>query len=72
MPHFTPENEELCPERTVEGEGRWEMEEGSVELHLGQMEDRRWKMEATALNPVGKKGEDSRQKREKNNLAGIL
>jgi len=33
---------------------------------------RRWKMEATALNPVGKKREDSRQKREKNNLAGIL
>jgi hypothetical protein len=29
------------------------------------MEDRRWKREATALNPVRKKGE-------KNNLAGIL
>jgi hypothetical protein len=29
MPHFTPENEELSPEPTFEGEGRWEMEEGS-------------------------------------------
>ena len=39
MAHFTPENEELGPEPTAEGDGRWEMEEGSVELHLGQMED---------------------------------
>ena len=57
MPHFTPKNEELSPEPTVEGEGRWEMEEGSGELHLGQMEDRRWKMEATNPKPLKKRGE---------------
>jgi len=33
------------------------MEDGSVELHLGQMEDRRWKREATNLKPLKKKGE---------------
>jgi hypothetical protein len=26
MAHFTPKNEELYPEATVEGDGRWEME----------------------------------------------
>jgi len=33
-----------------------------------EMEEGRWKQ----LHPLGKKREDSRQKREKNNLAGIL
>jgi hypothetical protein len=26
MAHFTPENEELCPEPTLKGEGRWKRE----------------------------------------------
>jgi hypothetical protein len=39
------------------------MEDVSVQLHLGQMEDRRWKMEAFSLNILRWKMEDGRWKR---------
>ena len=43
MPHFTPEIEELSLEPTVEGDGRWEMEEGSnCPAPFGE-EEGRWK-----------------------------
>jgi len=40
------------------------IEEGSILLNWVEMEDRRGKMEATAQNPLRKKREDRREKRD--------
>jgi len=43
---------------------RGKREDGSVKLNWVEMEDGRWEMEVTALNPLGKKREDRREKRD--------
>jgi len=50
------------------GDGRWKREALSYTELRGKIEEGRRKQ----LHPLGKKREGSRQKREKNNLAGIL